>query len=417
MKKFLISLEQTFTVVSLMVYSGTPLDALMTNGFTVKEGDRILFRLFFTFTYIVSLALLTLRWKKATYVLSRDNFIWSLIGICALSSFWSLDSDITTRRVIGLVGTTIFGIYLASRYTLKEQLKLCLLMLGISAVMCFVFALIMPQYGISGGESGAWRGIYPTKNVLGKRFFLSGAICLFLAITTRENRWASWLLYVTSGVLILLSKSTTSLGNFIIITAACLMYYRVLRLKYKVMIPVLTFIGTLGVAFYVWFVNAADTVLGAVGKDATLTGRTDLWPIVIEMIAKKPWLGYGYGAFWEKSSESSLIVQVVQWNAPNAHNGFLDLWLGLGLLGLLVFLIGFIVNFLRAIYLIRLDETYVNLWLLIYLTFIIFSNLTETTLVDQNSIEWILYISAVFSSKIYTSANLQKWNQQTSYIV
>jgi len=121
------------------------------------------------------------------------------------------------------------------------------------------------------------------------------------------------------------------------------------------------------------------------------------------MIEKKPWLGYGYGAFWLKdNSESSTIIQTVQWNAPNAHNGFLDLWLGLGLLGLLVFLIGFVVNLLRAIYLIRLDETYVNMWLLIYITFIIFSNLTETTLLEQNSLEWILYVAVVFSSKIST---------------
>jgi exopolysaccharide production protein ExoQ len=413
MKKFLISAEQTFTVASLMLYSGSPLDAFMSNGFTIKEGDRTVFRLFFTLTYIVSLALLTLRWKKATYVLTRDHFIWPLIAVCALSSFWSLDSDTTIRRVVGLVGTTIFGLYLASRYTLKEQLKLCLLMFSISAVMCFLFAFIFPQYGIgSAGEVSAWRGIYHTKNVLGKRFFLSAAICLFLAITTRENRWFSWLGYVTSLLLILLSRSTTSLGNFIIITGACLIYYRVLRLKYKMMIPILTFIGTLSIAFYVWFVNEADTVLGTVGKDTTLTGRTELWPAVIEMIAKKPWLGYGYGAFWlDGNSESTTIVQTVQWNAPNAHNGFLDLWLGLGLLGLSVFLVGFIANLLRAIYLIRLDESYVNVWLLIYLTFIIFSNLTETTLVDQNSIEWILYVAVVFSSKLSTRANLQKWNQ------
>ncbi len=105
MKKFLISAEQTFTVASLMLYSGSPLDAFMSNGFTIKEGDRTVFRLFFTLTYIVSLALLTLRWKKATYVLTRDNFIWPLIAVCALSSFWSLDSDTTIRRVVGLVGT------------------------------------------------------------------------------------------------------------------------------------------------------------------------------------------------------------------------------------------------------------------------------------------------------------------------
>ncbi|MBC6430864.1 O-antigen ligase family protein [Nostoc sp. HG1] len=408
MKKFLISAEQILTIICLMIYSGTPLDPLMSNGFTVKEGDRIIARLLFTCTYIFSLSLITLRWKKVTYVFSRDKFIWVLLGVCALSSFWSLDSDTTLRRVLGLAGTMLFGLYLASRYTLKQQLKLCAYMLGISAVMCFLFALLMPQYGIAGGvETGAWRGIYPQKNILGKRFVLGGAIFFFLAMTNRENRWVSWLGYASSGLLILLSKSTTSLFNFITITSAFLIYYRILHLKYKVMIPIVTLLSTFGIAFYTLVVSQADTILGSVGKDTTLTGRAELWPAVFEMIAKRPWLGYGYGVFWDKNSESSIVLQTVQWNAPNAHNGFLDLWLGLGLVGVLIFIIGFVINLLRAIYLIRWNQRYENLWLLVFLTYTILSNLTETTLLEQNSLEWILYVSAILSSKLSTYASAE----------
>ncbi len=406
MRKFLISAEQLVTVIILMIYSGTPLDPLMTNGFTVKESDRLIARLLFAFTYIVSLSLITLRWKKVTYVFSRDKFIWILLGVCAFSSFWSLDPDTTIRRVVGLTGTMLFGLYLASRYTLKQQLKICAYMFGISAVMCLLFVLFVPQYGIvSSIHIGAWRGIYAQKNVLGKRFVLGGAIFFFLAMTNRENRWVSWLGYTTSGLLILLSQSATSVVNFIIITGSYLMYSRILNLKYKVMIPVVTLVSTVGIAFYTWFVSQSDQILGSVGKDTTLTGRSELWPAVLEMIAKKPWLGYGYGAFWDDSVESSIVIQTVQWNAPNAHNGFLDLWLALGLVGVLVFVIGFVINLLRALYLMRWNQTYENLWLLIYFTYMIFSNLTETTLLEQNSLEWILYVSAILSSKLSTRAN------------
>lgn len=407
MRKFLLSAEKLFTIASLMIYSGTPLDPLMTNGFTIKEGDRLIARLLFTLTYIVSLFLIGLRWKKVAYVFNRDKLIWVLLGVCAISSFWSLNSDITIRRVVGLSGTMLFGLYFASRYTLKEQLKLCAYMLGISAFMCILFVLLIPQYGMgTAGDPTAWRGIYPQKNLLGKRFVLSGAIFFFLAMTNRENRWVLWLGYVTSGLLVLLSKSTTSLGNFIIITVAFLIYYRILHLKYKVMIPAVTFISTLGIALYTFVISEADTILGSVGKDTTLTGRSELWPAVLQMVAKRPWLGYGYGAFWDNSSESSIVIQTVQWDAPNAHNGFLDLWLALGLLGVLVFVIGFVINLLRAIYLIRWNQTSENLWLLVYFTYIILSNLTETTLLEQNSLEWILYVSTILSSKLSTRANL-----------
>ncbi|MDZ8222869.1 O-antigen ligase family protein [Nostoc sp. ChiVER01] len=407
MRKFLISAEQILTFACLMIYSGTPLDAFLTDGYTIKQGDRVIFRLLFTFTYIFSIFLITLRWKKVTYVFSRDKFIWLLVGLCALSSFWSLDPDTTFRRAIAVVGTSLFGLYLASRYTINQQLKLYAYMLGITAVMCFVFAILIPKYGFSGGIDGnTWRGIFPTKNVLGKRFVLSGAVFFFLAMTSKENRLFLWFGYIISGLLVLLSKSTTSLGNFIIITGAFIIYYRILNLKYKVMIPIVTFMSTFGIILYTWFISNADTILGSVGKDTTLTGRAELWPAVLQMIAKKPWLGYGYGAFWGEKGEASIIVQTVEWSAPNAHNGFLDLWLGLGLLGVLIFLIGLVINFLRGIYLIRWNQTSENLWLLVYLTYIILSNLTETTLLDQNSLEWILYVSAILSSKLSTRTNL-----------
>jgi O-antigen ligase len=405
MRKLLLFAEELFTIASLMIYSGTPLDPLMTNGFTIKEGDRLIARLLFTLTYIVSLSLIGLRWKKVAYVFNKDKLIWVLLGVCAISSFWSLNSDITIRRVVGLAGTMLFGLYFASRYTLKEQLKLCAYMLGISGLMCILFVVLIPQYGMgSAGDPTAWRGIYPQKNLLGKRFVLSGAIFFFLAMTNRENRWVLWLGYVTSGLLVLLSKSTTSLANFIIITVAFLIYYRILHLKYKVMIPAVTFISTLGIAFYTFVISEADTILGSVGKDTTLTGRAELWPAVLQMVAKRPWLGYGYGAFWENNSESSIVIQTVQWNTPNAHNGFLDLWLGLGLVGVLIFIIGFVINLLRAIYLIRWNQRSENLWLLVFLTYTILSNLTETTLLEQNSLEWILYVSATLSSKLSTHA-------------
>ncbi|MEH1843059.1 MAG: O-antigen ligase family protein [Nostoc sp.] len=411
MKKFLISAEKLFTIICLMIYSGTPLDPLISNGFTIKEGDKFIGRFLFTCTYIFSISLITLRWKKVAHIFSKDKLIWLLLGVCALSSFWSLDSDTTIRRALGLAGTMLFGLYLASRYTLKEQLKLCAYVLGISAVMCFLFGLLIPQYGIAGGvDTGSWRGIYAQKNILGTRFVLGGAIFFFLAMTNRENLRVLWLGYFSSGLLILLSKSATSLGNFMIIPVTFFIYSRVLHLKYKVMIPIVTLMTIVGIGLYTLFVSQADTILGTVGKDTTLTGRSELWPAVLDMIAKKPWLGYGYAAFWQGNSEASVIVQTVQWNAPNAHNGFLDVLLDLGVLGISIFIIGFVLNFLRGIYLIRWNQTDESLWLLIYLTYVILANLTESTLLNQNSLEWILYVSAILSSKASTSKNLSKYN-------
>ena len=39
-------------------------------------------------------------------------------------------------------------------------------------------------------------------------------------------------------------------------------------------------------------------MLTALGRSATLTGRTRIWQMSLDNIAQRPWLGYGFGAFW-----------------------------------------------------------------------------------------------------------------------
>ncbi|WP_445635503.1 O-antigen ligase-related domain-containing protein [Nostoc sp. DSM 114161] len=404
MRKLLLSAEQVITAICLIIYSGTPLDPFLSQGYTLQDGDRTIYRFLYTLTYGIAFLLIILRWKKVIYVSSKNKLIWTFLGVCAISSFWSLDPDTTTRRVFGLIGTTFFGVYLASRYTLKEQLKLCAYMLGISAVACFLIVFLMPQYGIGVDDhASAWRGIYSQKNTLGRRFVLSGAIFFFLAMTTRQNRWVLWFGYVASAILVLFSSSTTSLGNLLILTGAFPVYQRILRLKYTTLIPALAFISTISIAFYALFVTYADQILGSIGKDTTLTGRSEIWPAVLEMVQKKPLLGYGYGAFWygADTSGAAYVQESAGWPTPTAHNGFLDLLLALGVVGFLVFLAGFLSSFFKGIYFIRLNRMLENnVWLLIYLTFLAFANFTETVLIEQNSIEWTLYVSAILSSQL-----------------
>jgi O-antigen ligase len=79
----------------------------------------------------------------------------------------------------------------------------------------------------------------------------------------------------------------------------------------------------------------------AVGKDATLTDRTKIWDAVLSMHTN-PLVGTGYESFWmgprlDEFSEKSGLVGINE-----AHNGYLEVYLNLGIIGLallLVFLI------------------------------------------------------------------------------
>jgi exopolysaccharide production protein ExoQ len=139
-----------------------------------------------------------------------------------------------------------------------------------------------------------------------------------------------------------------------------------------------------------------DTVLGLVGKDATLTGRTVLWSAVLDAIRGRPWTGYGYSAFWLGWEGKSAVVWLVTGEEfYDAHNGILDLWLTLGLVGVSVFALNFVRAFGRAIAWARATGTVVGLWPIAFLTFMLLSNLTEGTILQQNNLSWILYVATV----------------------
>jgi O-antigen ligase len=97
--------------------------------------------------------------------------------------------------------------------------------------------------------------------------------------------------------------------------------------------------GSFAAIAYAVYANAA-LLLPAVGKDPTLSERTVIWAAVWTTIAKQPVLGYGYGAFWTGLQGPSLnIVLISGWALAQAQNGFLDVWLQVGIAGVLLILL------------------------------------------------------------------------------
>ncbi|NEO11848.1 MULTISPECIES: O-antigen ligase [unclassified Moorena] len=402
MRKLLAFFEPIFTTVSLVLYSGGVLTVILSGGRSegdvIQEFDSSLSRLLFVLIYLVTFFLLALRWKKVLYVLSKDRWLSLLVGIAVVSVLWSSEPTTTINRAVALIGTTLFGVYLASRYTMKEQLEMLAWAFGVAILLSFMFIVALPKYGIMGGvHAGTWRGIYVHKNVLGKVMVPSAVVFLLLAIRGKKNNLLFWCGFGFSVILLLFTTSKTALVSLIIMLLS-LYLYRMLRWRYDLLIPTIFAMTTFGGSVLIWLLDNADALLGAIGKDATLTGRTELWPFVLDMIEKQPWLGYGYGSFWNGfNGESAYVWRAVLWPAPNAHNGLLDLWLALGILGVSIYLIGFSFSLLRAIAWLRVSKTSENLWPLLFLTYTVLANITETSVMIQNNIFWVLYTSVALS--------------------
>ncbi len=402
MRKLLAFFEPIFTTVSLVLYSGGVLTVILSGGRSegdvIQEFDSSLSRLLFVLIYLVTCFLLTLRWKKVLYVLSQDRWLSLLVGIAVVSVFWSSEPTTTINRTVALIGTTLFGVYFATRYTIKEQLEMLGWTFGVAVLLSFLFIVALPKYGIMGGvHAGTWRGIYVHKNVLGKVMVPSAIVFLLLAIRGKKNNLLLWGGFAFSVLLLLFTTSKTALVSLTIMLFS-LYLYRMLRWRYELLIPAIFAMTTFGGSVLIWLLDNADALLGSIGKDATLTGRTKLWPFVLDMIHKQPWLGYGYGSFWNGlNGESAYVWRAVLWPTPNAHNGLLDVWLALGILGVLIYLIGFSFSLLKAFTIVRVNKTSENLWPLLFLTYTVLANITETSVMIQNNIFWVLYTSVALS--------------------
>lgn len=399
MRSLLEFVEKGFTVLALMILSAAVVPLLVSGGGSLavlQSNPKLL--VFYYLIYAITLFLVLARWKSAFRVVMKNKLLLVLVAITLISAFWSDEPMVTLRRSSALMGTNLFGVYLSTRYNLKEQLHLLAWALGIAALLSIVFAVALPTYGImSGTHQGAWRGVYTHKNPLGRIMVLSAIVFLLLAISSQKYRWLMWAGFGLSVSLILLSTSKTALTCFLTLVLL-LPLYRGWRLRPTRAVPFFIIVILIGGSVATWFLGNAESVLGAMGRDLTFTGRTDLWASVLDKIWERPWLGYGYSGFWIGwQGESADVWAVHTWKPPHSHNGFLDLLLDLGLLGFLVFALSFLTVCARAVTWARSTRTSEGFWPLMYLTFILLYNQTESTILVQHSIFWALYLAIACS--------------------
>ena len=396
--------EKIFAVLALLLLSGAFLALLGAKDEAASgagEGN-LLAQAGYVSIYGITFLLVVTRIRRFAHVATREPLLVLLVALAVVSVLWSVAPEITLRRGVALLGTTLFGVYLAMRFSFREQLQLLAWTLGIAALFSLAFALALPAYGVESGARGdALRGIYNQKNVLG-RIMALGAVVFFFARANGVYRWLKFGALGLSLALLWFSDAKTALV-ILLVLSILFPFYRALREAYTLAVPIVIAGVLAGGSVLIWLANNSTVMFAALGRDTTLTGRTELWPIVLEMIAERPWLGYGYNAFWlgweGKSSQvwMTLTPFVANFRPTHAHNGVLDLWLDLGFLGVLVFALVFVLTFGRAVRLIGSTGAREGVWPLTYLTFMLLSGITYPIGLERNSIWWVLYVAIVIS--------------------
>jgi O-antigen ligase len=316
--------------------------------------------------------------------------------MAAASTLWSANAHVTVQRAVALGVATLFGIYLATRFDRRTQLRVFGWTFGMAAVLSLAVSVMAPDLGVTTGvHDGAWRGIYANKNMLGRLCTLGATVHVLRALATHRRRWGAWAAAALCGLLTILSRSATA----VVVLATLLLLLPLFRtLRWRASLRLAALIGAVlfGGALAVLLVAQADLALSLVGRDATLSGRTHLWHVVGWFILRRPWLGYGYGAFWANGSPTAaLVVRAIRWNAPHAHDTFLDVALDLGVVGLALFVLGMLVAARRAIAAYRETADPAELWPLLLLAYLALFSITDTIMLRQNHLIWVLYVASI----------------------
>jgi O-antigen ligase len=308
-------------------------DRLVYGEWAAKAGDKITQGL--NLLMIATSLLLFWRATRRGGILAGGTLALALAAFLLLSSLWSIDPQTTIRRGVLYVFFVIGVIGVAGNLDGDEFMDLlgvtCLLVVAASIVL-----LVVSPSSAAMPRSNEFRGIFTHKNVLGPVMAVGALASLHRIRIGGGRRLPNIFTLIVFTVVAFAAKSGTSL---LIIFAFC-SADRVVALFRRARI--------LGMFSIIFLVPTAvivalkpDSVLDMIGKDPTLTGRTDLWAYLIPYISERPVLGWGLLAFWSPVNPvANGISSLLGWSVTEAHNGLLEMLLEVGIVGtmLLVFL-------------------------------------------------------------------------------
>lgn len=356
-------------------------------------------------SYPLVMLLILLSWKKVLYTATKDIFILLLVGIAVASIFWSAAPEFTSDEVRALVRSTALGVFIAARYSPTEQARILACCLGLAAILSLLSGLA------TSGAGQPWRGIFTYKNFLAA-YMIVGAVIFILTSLNRNQKhyWIGYFGACLTVLLLILSQSKTGYGVFCVLLCM-LPIQKIIKQEYRLRVVIFTlFFLLIGGSLILLIANLEFILVDAAGKDLEFNGRLPIWILLFEKISESPLLGYGYAGFW--TSSESLFVLRNTWASSaadagirfNSHNGYIEVALQLGLIGLSLYIFSFITTLLKIINLMLAKSKSLDcFWMLLILIAIFCSNFADPVGAVNNTTMWSIFVSIAFTAALQTS--------------
>lgn len=328
---------------------------------------------------------------------------WPFLLVCLYalcSTMWSSDPSMTLRRGLVLSATTLFGAYLGGRYPVHEFQTLLLWALGAMACVSLLLFFIRPTMVLDPYHVNDFRGLTEHKNMFGEYMaeLLLVAICF-----TSKRRWVRGAVVVVALVMLLWAHS----GSAMLAVGITFLFFPALfALRFRRSQAILLVIAgaSLAAGFLALLSRDWTSVLDVLGKDSTLTGRSQLWSLVWEAIYRRPLLGYGFDSFWHGlTGESIRVISVVGWQVAHSHNGYLDVLLDFGLVGSCIVGLALLRTLKDALRYARSQSGVAALWPASFLIFCLVHALGEAGLIRRDGFSYLILVVVSTSTALRRS--------------
>lgn len=319
-----------------------------------------------------------LRAPRPTRPLPLPAPLLGILALAALTTLWSEMPGATLGAVIRLWIVAACAVVAAVAFGASALARR--VMLGSALMIGASVAMGVAGIGAARDAEGLLQGVTSHPNVLA----FGCALCVLSALTwCRPHRdvlapLACTMVAVTG--LVMAESMTAVLALLVALVAAAAV--PLLRPAAPLQRHALIVSGvTLGVVAVLAVWGLYDRITEALGRDPTLTGRTEIWQAVIGQIRRHPWSGAGLGATWgDDAPAAATVARQIGFRVFHSHNGYLDVTLQLGLVGLVLLVWLLALSVVRAVRLALDGRT--DAWLPAVLVLLTVYSLSETVVLQ-----------------------------------
>ena len=335
----------------------------------------------------------------------RNKLLFLFVLYAMVSVTWSVLPERSIHAVFVMVASAVTASAFAILRPPKTIFGYANIFTLLAGILSLLTILLAPGTGIHQDPvwQGAWRGIFSHKNDLGPLMALGNNLALLWFIGAKEKRgkFAAVLCYFFTLMMAVMSRSATAVILWFVLTGMTAFYFAWIKwghLLRRVSRTTITGIlsGILGAA-----ILSVAALFQLTGKNIQLTGRIPLWKNLIDqVVSERPWFGYGMDTLWFSREFQRWASETSGWGdvayVLSGHNGYVDILLHLGAVGLILLIVLLVQAVVRATARAISGRTWLNVFPLLALVYVLTANITVSYMLEQENFHWMLLIAIQF---------------------